>query len=209
MPSRSREMIRLEFTSPLEFRSAATVWWGRWGPFCSSYSLVSTVIYPQSDLSLTLFFFSKCHTTTGGEYETIFLPLTFNRQSTVKCLELTVQDASKVAQSTQTQKSFLQMNLKWNANCIPQLWLWIKVCNISAYWNFTHSVIVERRCEATAGLGAGSVGQYLDSALLDRAQIQCVSSFHNPNSTEVTSYLIPISWFLFLLWLKGKMLLKK
>lgn len=101
------------------------------------------------------------------------------------------------------------MNFKWNANCIPQLWLWIIVCTycLLELYAFCNS------WEVLSGYSwawcSMCVGQYLDNALLVRPQIQCVSSFHNPNSTEGTSYLIPMSWFLFLLWLKGKMLLKK
>lgn len=120
-----REMSRLWFTSPLKFGSAATVM-RLMGALCSPISPVSAVIYPQSDLSLTHFLFSKCQWTTGGEYEIILLPLTFTRRSTIKSIELTLKDASKVLQLNQT---FLQINIKWNANCY-NVWgnIWVVTC---------------------------------------------------------------------------------
>lgn len=114
-----REMSRLWFTSPLKFGSAATVI-RLMGAFCSSYSTVSAVIYPQSDLSMTLFFFSKCQWTTRGEYEIILLPLTFIQQSTIKSIELTLKDAWKVVQWNQT---FLQIHMKWDENVWGNIWL--------------------------------------------------------------------------------------
>lgn len=97
-----RKMSRLWFTSPLKFGSAATAM-RLMGAFCSSYSPVSAVIYPQPDLSLTHFFLlSKCQWTTGGEYEIVLLPLTFAWQSTLKSIDLTLKDATTVLQLNQT-----------------------------------------------------------------------------------------------------------